>query len=252
MTRALRRLGITALFASSLLVSCLLLSCAYPGTTSRTGITLRQPPQSTPLRPITVRQVQLNYSGVRLIDLGLFPNSVFNAVDKSNFDASLKSTLKAATKWHEQVGDEIRVYVVIQRHVIGWYGEGNAALAAFAWCAADPAGKILFQEQFYATTRCTSLCNTGVMKDEINHAAIRRIAAKTLRLASGVGESESGSSAAPGTYDTVEGAIGSIAYVSPYMRIPPNVNFTAPYLKVGDPPDWPSIVVSGNPELAPQ
>ncbi|QWV97059.1 hypothetical protein KP005_17185 [Geomonas nitrogeniifigens] len=247
MTRAIRRLGITSLFASSLLVSCLLLSCAYPGATSPTGITVRQPPQATPLRPINVRKVFLNYSGVKVVELSLFPSAGFGLKDKGNFDASLKSTLKGATKWHDQKGDEIRLYVVINRYIIGWYGEYSAAHAAFAWCAADPGGKVLFQEQFYATTRCTSLCNLGEMKDRINHAAIRRIAGKALNLASGV--DVSGITAVPGIYDTVDAAIGSIAYGVRYWT--PKEIFTAPLLKVSEPTDWAGIVVPGNPAPAP-
>ncbi|MBU5611507.1 hypothetical protein [Geomonas azotofigens] len=250
MTRVNRWLRTTFRFASSLLVSSLLLSCAYYGSTSREGVSVRKPPDSMPLRPVTVANVTLHFTGVRLITLPFTPLARFTEEDRGNFAGSLDKTLNAAMKWHQLNGDEVRVHVIIRRHIVGWSSEYNAAFAGFAWCAADPAGNILFQEQFYATDRCGTLCNLGDLKDSVNRAAIKRIATKALAVATGDGGNAQVKFA--GTYDTFDAATGSIAGAVRYWRTVRDVrNFDLDWMEMSQPIDWATVFRTGKAQIEP-
>ncbi|QXE90329.1 hypothetical protein KP001_18245 [Geomonas subterranea] len=328
MTHAIR-----CLYLALTLLLPLLAACGITGATTLSIIPLKQPPPSTTLRPVRVALVSRDQGSMKVINMALVPHAQFDSRDQDNFSASLRGTLAAVTKRHAAAGEEIRIFVKIQRHLVWSDYRFTAVFAGIDWCAADPADRVLFQEQFYtaapscrfpsycsigamkdtatgaaivriarkalslagdpqesrraagtyasykelaaaladfgeagwvptatlfqeqfyATTRCRGLCNLGAMKDETNRAAIRRIAARTVSLASGGGDS--GSPTVPGGYDThdnFDAAFASLGYRSNYWQTSPTAGISLAWLEMSPTPDWAGIVTSRKPALAPK
>jgi hypothetical protein len=175
-----------------------------------------QPPLE---RSIRLSPVELGSEGTAF-DAGFVGVSNFTRDDLETLELSLRDTLAQFEAGSVSVsGDPIDIHVLVRRHLVAADGGRKAAMACVAWSATAD-GRVLYEEQFFATASdfmLGKLWVPGAIKDDVNRRVVHRITQAIIYLAAGFAKRLP--AVTEGTYDSFEAAADSVP--STMLQAPP-------------------------------
>ena len=180
------RLLLTAL---GLLVCAGLSGCGTTGTTTRFVLDLEPSKSAQVVAEIRVASVAVDSNVAQFKAVkGVQPWGKFGTDDLRNIEQSLRDTIKAQLPaTFRSTESRLDVHLVVRRYFVSVSNTGGAVLVNVAWAATDSQGKLIYQEQFYASDAVYLIGTIGRLKDSIHKAIIRRIATTSVALATSPG-----------------------------------------------------------------
>jgi hypothetical protein len=142
------------------------------------------------------------------------PWGKFEPDDLRNFEQSLRDTITTqlpATV--RSTGPRLDVHVMIRRYMVAASNTGGAVLASVTWAATDAEGKLIYQEQFYASEAVSWIWTPGLLKESVNKSIVRRIATTSLELATGPDAEKNRPTTFDNTYKSLEEAVSRLPQV---------------------------------------
>jgi hypothetical protein len=176
----------TAPFTASALVICIVLSgCGATGATSQFVLSL-DPSQSAHVESdIRVASGAMEANASHLNVVNVRPWGKFVPDDLRNLEYSLRDTIRQTVPAPSPVfKSRLDIHLVIRRYIVSVSNTAAAVLVCVAWAATTADGKILYQEEFYASKAGYLITTTGLLKDSVHKAIVRRIATIAMALAS--------------------------------------------------------------------
>jgi hypothetical protein len=179
---AQRRLGLITLM---LLVCAGLPACGTTGKTSTFVLTLDLPKGQTAGADIRIASAAVDANVAQFKAVNVRPWGKFGTDDLRNLEQSLRGTITAQRPaTFRPTESRLDIHFVIRRYFVSVSNTGGAVLVCVVWAATEPQGKLVYQEQFYASEAVYFIGTIGLLKDSVHKAIIRRIATTSLALAS--------------------------------------------------------------------
>lgn len=172
-----------ALFLTLLAVA--VSACGTTGTTSRFVADLDLGKDVSFVSEVRVASAAMDSNAAAFTVVGpTRPWGRFNVDDLANLEHSLRDTVAAhAPKTGSHLKARLDVHFVVRRYAVAVSNTGGAVLAIVAWAATTPDGKMVFQEQFYASGAVYLVGTIGGLKDSVNLDIVRRIARTSMSFA---------------------------------------------------------------------
>lgn len=204
-----------------LLASIGLAGCGTTGRTSPFTLDLDLPRGQKITTDIRIASAAIDPNASIFKAINVRPWGAFEPDDLKNIEQSLRDTMAphvpAAVR---SGGPRLDVHLMIRRYMVSVSNTGGAVLASVTWAATASDGKLVFQEQFFASDSVHFVGTIGQLKESVHRAVVRRIAATSLALAT----APDGMGAQPGnfenTYPSLEAAAERLPQTMVSMGIP--------------------------------
>lgn len=157
------------------------------GTFGATSVVKVQPskPAVGPMAKINVGSVNLADDATKLDAVMVIPVGKFSASDLNKVTQSLRNAVSSAQSPQDILpGRTLTLHVLLRRYLVTTSNSAAAALGCVAWCALDETGKIVCDEQFYASDSVVLIGTVGAVKNKVNRAIVQRITDISAHLAS--------------------------------------------------------------------
>ncbi|MGE0639892.1 MAG: hypothetical protein AB7G12_07725 [Thermoanaerobaculia bacterium] len=182
---------------------------------------------------------------------GTLPLGSFDDDDARIVETSIRDSL-ATVSWPPAPApaDDWRIHVLLRRHLVAHSSSKGGVIACVSWALASASGKIVFSEQFYASSAGAGSGkldgkevpeNLGEVKDAVHRAMVGRIVETSLRIAAGGPGAPGVPAVVANSFDEVEPAAATLPKsLTNLMGIPTiahrRVDWTA--IAPEDPVDW--------------
>lgn len=174
------------LIASALLVCIAISGCGTTGATSQFVLPLDLGRSAQVGSDIRVASSAMEANASHLNVVNVRPWGKFGPDDLRNLEYSLRDTMRQNVPARSpSSGSRLDIHLVVRSYIVSVSNTAAAVLACAAWAATTADGEILYQEQFYASKAGYLITTTGLLKDSVHKAIVRRIAATAIALASG-------------------------------------------------------------------
>lgn len=171
-------------YAFLAIVVAALSGCGTMGATNVLAIPVQE---DTHLQAhLEIGSLELAEGATRVDSVAVFGWGEFSKEDLQNINVSLQNTLTSLNKTLPSAAParKLALHVVVRRYLVTASNNAGAALANVAWCVVDEKGRIIFHEQFYASSMTAVFGTLGGIKDAVNEAVLTRIATMSAYLGS--------------------------------------------------------------------
>lgn len=160
-------------------------ACGTTGTTNRFVVDLDLGKNVSFVSEVRVASAAVDANAAAFMAVGQTrPWGRFDVDDLANVEHSLRDTVAAhGPKAGGTLKSRLDIHFVVRRYAVAVSNTGGAVLAIVAWAVTSPDGKVIFQEQFYASGSLYLVGTIGGLKDSVNSDIVRRIARKSVSLA---------------------------------------------------------------------
>lgn len=167
------------------LVGCATFSaCGITGGTSRFVLPLDSSQRPKITSEIRVASAGMDVNPAYLTAVNVFRWGKFDAADLQNLEESLRGTIPPhLPTTSRSIESRIDIHLVIRRYVVSVSNNAGAVLACVAWAATTSQGRLIFEEQFFASHVAYFVATIGLIKDEVHRAIVGRIATTAMTLA---------------------------------------------------------------------
>ena len=216
-----------------LLVCAGLLACGTTGKTSPFVLTLDLPKGQKAVSDIRIASTAMDPDAAILNVVNVQPWGKFELDDLRNIEGSLRDTITPQLpETIRSTGPRLDVHMVVRRYMVSVSNTGGAVLVIVAWAATDSKGKLIYDEQFYASEETFLVGTIGLLKDSVHKAIVRRIATTSLSLAAGAAVAEVRPTNFDNTFTSLEEATSRLPQTMVSMGIPAAVAIRVPVVSV--------------------
>lgn len=168
------------------LIVSLLCGCGTTGKTTRFVLELDPATPASAATSLRVSTATIEPDAARLYTYGTSEMGRFNDEDLANIEQSLAATIATRRTVEPAAGGPgFDIHFRVRRYLVSHSNTGGGVLACVTWALVDPAGKIIFNEQFYAMGSGAYVVTIGSIKNLAHRSIVRRIAATALHLTTG-------------------------------------------------------------------
>jgi hypothetical protein len=215
-----------------LLICAGLPACGTSGKTSPFLLDLDLPKDQKAVSDIRIASVAMDPDAAILNVEYVKPwNHKFSPDDLRNIEQSLRDTIVVQLPATiRSTGPRLDVHLMIRRYMVSVSEIDRAVLANVTWAATDSKGQLIYHEQFYASDgmaqRAVVKLTSGLFKESVHKAIVRRIATTSLALAAGPAAAK----ARPTTFDNTYTSFDEAASRLPQtMRVAMRANEPCSY-----------------------
>lgn len=209
------------LIALGLLVCAGLPGCGTTGKTSPFVLNLDLPQGQKAISDVRIASAAMDPDAAILNAVNVRPWGKFEPDDLRNIEQSLRDTITPQLpQTIRSTEPRLDVHLMIRRYMVSVSNTGGAVLASVAWAATESDGKLIFQEQFYASESVYLVGTIGLLKESVHKAIVRRIATTSLALAAGLAAEKARATTFDNTYASLEEAASRLPQTMVSMGIP--------------------------------
>jgi len=182
-------------------------ACGTTGKTSPFVLTLDLPKGQKAASDIRIASAAMDPDAAILNAVNVRPWGKFETDDLRNIEQSLRDTI--APQLPETIrstGPRLDIHLMIRRYMTSVSNTGGAVLASVTWAVTESDGKLIYQEQFYASDTVYLVGTIGLLKESVHKAIVRRIATTSLAFAAGPAAAKARPTTFDNTYTSLEEA----------------------------------------------
>lgn len=210
------------------------------------------PPAGSPLRArVSFAELAVAPGANEMKATGTLPLGNWDSDDTRVVETSIRDSL-ATVSWPADptAANDWKIHLLLRRHLVAHSSSKGGVIACVAWALGDRSGRVVFSEQFFASSAGAGSGkldgkevpeNLGEVKDAVHRAIVGRIVETSVRIAAGGVDAPGVPAAVENSFDTVEPAAAALPKkLTNLMGIPTIAHRKVDWTGIApeDPVDW--------------